>query len=80
MSQNLFQMKKTAKYWIFIDNKISKTKQNTEYSLIIKYLKLMFDSDWFQVRQLAAVLLRRKVQKGRQWRALPENVCQKYVM
>lgn len=25
MSQNLFQMKKTAKYWIFIDNKISKT-------------------------------------------------------
>ncbi|KAJ8302474.1 hypothetical protein KUTeg_018870 [Tegillarca granosa] len=30
-----------------------------------------------QVRQYAAVLLRRKIQKSRHWRALPENICSK---
>nr|XP_022312451.1 importin-4-like isoform X1 [Crassostrea virginica] len=38
--------------------------------------QILSSSQSAQVRQLAAVLLRRKVQKGRQWRALPENVCQ----
>ncbi|XP_062580344.1 importin-4-like, partial [Saccostrea cucullata] len=38
--------------------------------------QILGSSQSAQVRQLAAVLLRRKVQKGRQWRALPENVCQ----
>lgn len=38
--------------------------------------QILASSQSAQVRQLAAVLLRRKVQKGRHWRALPETVCQ----